>query len=186
MEDKEIIELYYGRSEAAIEQTATKYGAYCHAIAYNILADEQDSEECVQDSYLKLWNAIPPKRPNCLRSFLGRITRNLALDRWDREKAQKRGGGALPLALDELGECVAGGSGPEAALDRGALTEAINAFLGELSSGARQVFVRRYWYLDSVREIARKTGGTEGSVKTSLSRSRAALRNKLEKEGFII
>ncbi len=186
MEDKDIIALFFERSERAIEQTASKYEAYCNTIAFNILADAEDAEECVQDSYLRLWNTIPPQRPNCLRSFLGKITRNLALDRWDREKALKRGGGELPLALDELAECVAGAEQPEAAFDRASLTAAINAFLAELTPAARQVFVRRYWYLDSVRAIAEKTGGTEGSVKTSLSRSRAALRERLEKEGFSI
>ncbi len=186
MEDKSIIGLFFERSETAIEETASKYGAYCQTIAFNILADRQDAEECVSDSYLKLWNAIPPQKPACLKSFLGKITRNLALDRWDRQKAQKRGGGELPLALDELSECLAGGSGPEASLDRAALSRAINEFLGELTPGARQIFVRRYWYLEAVRDIAEKTGGSEGSVKTSLSRSRSALKDKLEKEGFSI
>ncbi len=186
MEDKTIIELFFERSETAIEQAASKYGAYCHTIAYNILADQQDAEECVSDSYLKLWNVIPPQRPTCLRSFLGKITRNLALDRWDKGRAQKRGGGELPLALDELAECVSGGASPEVSLDRIALTRAINEFLGELAPNARQIFVRRYWYLEAVRDIAEKTGGSEGSVKTSLSRSRAMLKEKLEKEGFSI
>ena len=186
MEDRKIVDLFFERSEKAIAETAIKYGAYCNAIAFNILASSEDAEECVSDSYMKLWSAIPPQRPDSLKSFLGRITRNLALDRWDRLSAEKRGGGELPLALEELSECIAAERGVEQELDRAGLARVINGFLGELSPGPRQVFVRRYWYLESIKDIAENTGSSESSVKTSLHRSRTALKEKLEKEGFSI
>ncbi len=189
-DDRTFLDLFFERSEIAIAQTSLKYGRYASSIAYAVLGNEQDAEECVSDGLLKLWNAIPPQRPNNLRTFFGKITRNLALDRWAKEKAQKRGGGEVALALEELADCaLAGqvqGGEPQQELEGKALAEAINEFLGELASGARIVFVRRYWYLESVKQIATYCDSSEAAVKTSLSRSRAALRNKLQQRGFCI
>ena len=182
MEDKDIIELYNARSESAITATQCKYGAYCNTIAYNILGDAQDAEECVQDGMLRLWNAIPPAKPENLRSFAGRVTRNLALDRFESNNAQKRGGGQLAVALDELAECV---PAPEAAAE-GELSALLNCFLAGLGREERVMFVRRYWYLDSVKEIAKILGCGESKVKTSLFRARRQLRELLSKEGIKI
>jgi len=182
MEDKEIIELYNSRSESAIEASQTKYGAYCNTIAYNILGDARDAEECVSDSLLRTWNAIPPAKPASLKSFIGRITRNLALDRFDSRNAEKRGGGQLALALDELSECV---PAPGTEVGDG-IGEILDGFLGNLSRDDRVIFVRRYWFLDPVRDIAEKLGFGESKVKTSLFRSRKQLRELLTKEGIKI
>jgi len=182
MEDKDIIGLFNSRSETAIEATQSKYGAYCNTIAYNILSDPQDAEECVSDAMLRTWNAIPPAQPSCLRSFIGRITRNLALDRYDSRSAEKRGGGQLALALEELAESL---PAPE---DRAPseITAVLNVFLAGLPRDERVIFVRRYWYLDPVRDIAQKLGFSESKVKTSLFRARGQLRQLLTKEGIEI
>ncbi len=183
MEDSQIIELYWNREESAISHTASKYGAYCGAIARRILENEQDTEECVSDSWLRAWNAMPPARPSCLRTFLGRITRNLALDRFDRETAQKRGGGQVLLALEELRE-LSGPDDPQKAIDAKELAEAINEYIGSLDPGVRREFVRRYWYLESIKEVAQAEGFSESKVKSDLFRARAGLREALTKKGF--
>ena len=182
MEDKEIIKLFTERSENAVEATQRKYGAYCNTIAFNILGDAQDAEECVSDSLFKTWNAIPPAKPASLRSFVGRITRNTALDRYESRSAEKRGGGQLALALDELTESI---PAPEAQAP-GEITAILNAFLAGLGRDERIIFVRRYWYLDSVRDIAEKLGFGESKVKTSLFRSREQLKKMLSKEGITV
>lgn len=182
MEDHQIIELYWARSESAIEETSSKYGSYCGAIAYRILQDREDTEECVSDTWLKAWNAMPPKRPGKLSAFLGTITRNLALKRWESRSAEKRGGGQVSLALEELEGSIADpADSPE---EQAILLDALNRFLSGLSPQARIIFLRRYWYLCPVEEIARMGKMSEGAVKMSLHRSRRALRRQLEKEGF--
>ena len=153
MEDKDIIALYFSRSESAIAETSRKYGGYCRAIAARILPSPEDTEECLSDTWLGAWNAIPPQVPNCLRLFLGRIVRNLALDRYAYNRAAKRNAN-LEAVLDELAECVSGSS-LEEDFDAALLGEAISRYLASCKAETRQVFLRRYWYSDSIRDIAR-------------------------------
>lgn len=180
MQDEEIIRLFWQRSQLAIEKTAEKYGSYCHTIAGNILSNPEDSEECVNDTWLRAWDAIPPQKPGKLSAFLGRITRNLALNRREKYRAEKRGGGEYPLALQELGDCVPDRAGDPC--DRLHLSQVLNRFLASLQPKARHIFLRRYWLFFSIREIAEFYALSESSVKMSLLRSREALRKALEKE----
>ena len=143
MEEKEIIDLYWARSEQAIRETDKKYGKFCFRIAYNILSDQGDSEECVNDTYLQTWNAIPPRRPNKLSAFLGRITRNLALNRYAMASAQKRGGGQMELAVEELAECIPDPNTVERQIEDRELADALNRFLAGLPEEARRIFLRR-------------------------------------------
>ena len=184
MDDKQIIDLYWDRSEQAIAETDLKYGKFCHRIAFNILADFHDSEECVSDTYLKVWSVIPPKRPVKLPAFLGKITRNLALNRYDKNTAAKRGGGEVPAVLDELVECIADTQSVEQVVDNRILTEKLNTFLEGLSPEARKIFLRRYWEACSIGEIAQIYGISESKVKVSLFRTRGKLRTFLEQEGI--
>ena len=183
MEDSEIIRLYWERSGDAIAATAGKYGGYCRAIARNILGSEEDAEECVNDAWLKLWNAIPPQRPARLSAFLGRVVRNLALDRFQRARAEKRGGGLEPV-LEELSDCVSGGESVEQAIDRAELLAAINGFLGSLPKQKRDLFVLRYWYARPIGDIAAQQNMSVGSVTMSLKRSREKLKAYLTERGF--
>lgn len=186
MEDAAIIELYWARSESAIGSTQEKYGGRCRGIAWNILRSDSDSEECVNDTWLRAWDAMPPERPAKLGAFLGRITRNLALDRLKKRDSQKRGGGRLPLALSELEECVPSGDDPARCVDELALRELLDRFLASLNEDARVIFLRRYWYMLSVEEVARGIGVSRSKVKSSLLRSREKLRELLEKEGIAL
>jgi len=184
MEDSTIIQLYWDRSEMAISATDSKYGPYLGVIARNILRDEQDAEECVNDTYLHTWNAIPPERPSAFRVWLGRITRNLSLDRWRMSRAQKRGGDETTLLLEELEACVPGNHNVEQSLADQEVAALISAFLRRQKPDSRRIFLRRYWYGDSVADIARILRISESKVKSSLFRSRNALRIYLEKEGI--
>lgn len=186
MDDTTIIDLYWARSEQALHETELKYGAYCRAIARNILKNPEDTEECVSDTWLGAWNAMPPKRPSILSAFLGRITRNLAFDRWKAARAEKRGGGELPLALDELDACIAAKGGVEAEFDGKELTRAIDAFLRTLPERECSLFLRRYWFMDSVRDIASRYSMNENNVKSILFRTREKLRKYLEEEGITV
>ena len=186
MEDSQIIDLYWARSEQAVQETDTKYGGYCRSIAHNILKNREDSEECVSDTWLNAWNAMPPKRPSVLSAFLGKITRNLAFDRWKAAHAEKRGGGSLPLALDELDECIAAKGGVEAAFDEKELSHAIDAFLRTLPERECSIFLRRYWYVDSVQDIAARYALRENTAKSILFRTREKLRRYLAGEGIIV
>lgn len=186
MDEKEIIELYWVRSERAIEETARKYGRFCHSIAYNILSNREDSEECVNDTYLHTWNAIPPRRPNKLSAFVGKITRNLALKKYEKYTAAKRGGGQVPLALEELTECIPDPDSMERRMDDRMLAEALDRFLAGLSLETRRIFLRRYWNLNAVNEIALEFGISESKVKMSLMRTRGKLRSFLEQEGIAL
>ncbi len=186
MDDRQIIELFNERSEAAISETADKYGKYCHYIAYNILYNEQDSEECVNDTWLRAWNTIPPQQPNKLSAYLGKITRNLALDRYKFYNREKRGKGQIPLVLEELSKCTSAGNSTEQEVEVRQLAEALNTFLRSLPSEKRRILVRRYWYLSPVKEIAGDFNMSESSVKTILHRSRIKLKHFLEKEGIVI
>ena len=186
MDDRQIINLFNERSEAAISETAAKYGKYCHAIAYNILYNEEDTEECVNDTYLKAWETIPPQEPNILSAFLGKITRNLAISKYRYYNSKKRGNGQVTLALEELAECIPSQSSTEQAVSDKLLVEAINRFLEELSLEKRKVFLQRYWYLHSVSEIAKEFSISESKVKMILLRVRGKLKQFLEKEGYSI
>ena len=184
MEDSEIIRLYWERSEQAIRESEMKYGPYCRAIARNILPIPEDAEETVSDTWLRAWNSIPPQKPQRLSAFLGRITRNLAFDRWRRMSAEKRGGGGLDLVLEELAECVSGSCTAEEALEQQTLGEALNSFLATLPREKRQLFLGRYWYAQSVGELAKQSGMTAGAVSVTLHRLRAKLREYLSERGF--
>lgn len=185
MDDKGIIDLYFARSEAAISETDKKYGGYCYSIAYNILTNKEDAEESVSDTYMAAWNAMPPRRPGILSTFLGKITRHLSIDRWRSRSAYKRGGGEIILALEELEDCVAGEESVEKALERKELARIFNRFLDALPETERSVFLSRYWYVDSVQAIAENFGFSESKVKSMLHRLRGKLRAQLEKEGYV-
>ena len=184
MDDRQIVDLYWERSETAISETSKKYGKYCCYIAYNILHNREDCEECVNDTYMRAWNAMPPQRPDRLSAFLGKITRNLSLNRYAKYTARKRGAGQTELALEELRECIPASDCVEQVIDDMQLAETINAFLDTLPAETRKIFVRRYWYLSPVREIASDYEVSESKVKMKLMRTRNKLRKVLEKEGI--
>lgn len=186
MEDQMIVDLYWAHSENAISETEKKYGRYCYQIAHNILFSREDSEECVNDTYMRAWNSMPPHRPSMLKTFLGKITRNLALNRYKSLTAEKRGLGQVPVVLEELQECIPIADDTEHIIDDLALAEIFNRFLGTLSLEQRKIFMRRYWYLCPVKEIAAGLGMGESKVKMSLLRSRKALKQLFEKEGIAL
>lgn len=185
MEDKQIIDLYWRRSELAIFETANKYGAYCRAVAYHILHSEEDSEECVNDTWLRVWNAIPPQRPARLRMFLAKITRNLAFDKYKAQTAGKRGGGETELVLDELNECISTGDDAEHQCITQELEQTINRFVHTLPERDRNIFVRRYFFVETVEAIAEKQGLSANHVMVILSRTRQKLKTYLKKEGYM-
>lgn len=182
MDDSKIIDLYWQRDERAISETDGKYGTFCYSLAYRILEQHQDAEECVSDTWLRAWNAMPPQRPNRLQQFLARITRNLAFDRWRAHRAGKRC--ALTVALDELESCLPAPDGVEEPLRQKELSEALSRFLNALPARERGIFLRRYFYVESTKEIAERCGLKESHVLTLLSRTRKKLREQLRKEGF--
>ncbi len=184
MDDQQIVELYWQRSEAALSETAAKYSGYCHAIAYGILHDREDAEECVNDTYMEAWNSIPPHRPGVLSTFLGKLTRRLSIDRLRHKTAQKRGGGEVPLVLEELGECIANDDDPVGAYEKKRLGEIIRAFVGNLPETQRRIFICRYWHMEPIGTIAARLGWSESRVKSMLARTREKLRRILVKEGF--
>lgn len=184
-EDQKIIDLYWNRSENAITETAVKHGRYCTSIAYGILKSREDAQECVSDAYLMAWNAIPPRRPADLGTYLGKITRNLSIDRLRTRNRDKRGGGEMPLALEELEEVVVGSDSPENEAIRKELAASMNRFLRKLTVQERYVFVRRYWYLDSLADIAKNTGFSGSKVASMLFRLRGRLKKQLIKEELL-
>ena len=186
MEDHAIIELYWQRQETAIQETAVKYGAFLSGLSWNILRSRDDAEECVNDTYLRAWNAIPPQRPSAFKLWLGRITRNLSLDRWRKARAEKRGGEGMEVLLGELDVCVPAPQGVEHHLEDQEIAAVISAFLRTLTAQNRAMFLRRYWYGQSIADIAGAMHCGEGKVKSSLFRSRTALRETLEKEGIAL
>ena len=185
MDDERIVALYWQRDEQAIHETDTKYGAFCHKIAMNILSNLQDAEECVNDTYLRTWNAIPPGKPQKLGAFVGKITRHLALDKYKASHAAKRQVDTFALSLDELGECLPA-KDFHADEDARAIGEAINGFLKKETADARKIFVCRYFYGDSIEEISARLHISEAKVKSSLFRSRNRLRIHLEGEGVYL
>ena len=184
MDDKAILDLYWRRSETAISETSAKYGAYCYTIAYNILSNREDSEESVNDTYLAAWNSMPPQRPASLPAFLGKITRYISLDHWKKRSRLKRGGGQMPLCLDELQDCVSGRETAEDAVLRKELLAGVNRFLEGLGETERKVFLCRYWYLDPIADIAGRFGFTQSKVTSMLHRTRKKLNTYLAKEGL--
>ena len=184
MLDEQIVALYWSRSEQAIAETGEKYGGYLNRIAYGILRSTLDAQECVNDTYHSAWNAMPPNKPNRLSAFLGKITRRLSIDRLRHDTAEKRGGGELPLALDELSGCVSGVDTAESELFRQELSSLLDTFLSSLSDTERRVFLRRYWYLDSIAEIAERFGFSQSKTASMLHRTRGKLREVLRKEGY--
>ena len=184
MDDAKIVQLYWDRDEQAIPATASKYGNYCISIAKNILGNCEDAEECVNDTYLNTWNAIPPHRPKRLSTFLGKIVRNLSFNRYAHNTADKRGGGELPAVLEELADCVSGRDDSGQLYEHKELAAAINDFLGTLPAEKRNIFVCRYWYTDSVNEIAARYGMTCGAVSMTLKRLRTKLHSYLVERGY--
>lgn len=184
MDDNKIIELYWNRSEKAISETATKYGGYCYTIAYNILSNSEDSEESVNDTWLAAWNTMPPRRPKLLAAFLGKMTRYISLDRWKNRTARKRGGGEVPLVLEELEECISGEDSVEKEYLQKEFAKSLNQFVENLPDVERKVFLCRYWYMDSIETIAERFGFSESKVASMLHRTRGKLRKMLEQEGI--
>lgn len=185
MEDAEIVALYWERSEQALSESQAKYGAYCRAIALRLLGDAGEAEETVNDALLAAWNAIPPHEPECLSAFLGKLTRRIAVNRWQARSAQKRGRGGTALCLDELDECVPAGGGPESELAGKELSAVVSRWLRSLGAEKRRAFVLRYWYALPVKEIAARFGWSETKTANLLSRARADLKVFLEKEDFL-
>lgn len=185
MEDNKIVTLYWERSEEAIAVTQEKYGKYCYSIAFSILNSEQDSEECVNDTYNNAWNAMPPHRPSRLSTFLGKITRNIALNRYYHNRALKRSSN-IEIALDELEEVLAKDNEFDSVAEETVLKDIINRFLASLSKDNRIIFVRRYWYLDSIKDISVRCGISESNVKAKLLRTRNKFKVFLESEGIHI
>lgn len=185
MEDSQIVDLYWQRSADAIVESSAKYGGYCHAIALRILGSHLDAEECVNDTWVGAWNAMPIHRPVSLPSFLGKLTRRAACNRLDAIRAKKRGGGELPLVLEELSGCIPAASDPARDVEDGELARAVNHFLRRLPERTCSVFLRRYWYAKPLSDIAARYGMSQGAVKASLFRTRQKLRDHLEKEGLL-
>lgn len=185
MEDKQIVDLYWAREESAIHETALKYGSYCHSIAYTILQNQQDAQECVNDTYMGAWNTMPPNRPSVLSTFLGKITRRVSIDRWRIINAKKRGGDEITLALDELEECVSNSYDVELEVQRKELAATMHIFLDRLPQTERRIFLLRYWYLEPIQSIASQYGFSQSKVTSMLYRVRGKLRKHLEKEGYV-
>lgn len=185
MDDRDIVALYFLRDESAISESQKKYGSYCTTIAKNITPSPLDAEECVNETWLRAWNSIPPQKPMFLKSFFAKITRNLALDCVRRENAECRGGGAVPIALEELSECISGKDSVEAQVDARELGRVISAFVRELNGRDGDLFLRRYFYMDSLEAAADFVGMKPKNAAVSLYRSRKKLEAYLRKEGYL-
>lgn len=186
MEDTKIIDLYFARNEQALLETEQKYGRYCFTLANSILSNREDSEEIVNDTYLKAWDAIPPRRPTVFKMFLAKITRNLAFTRWRSETAQKRGGTEMGIVLDELEECIPAPGTPEDQLKLNDLTTAIRDFLNTQSIREQNIFLRRYFFVEDSETIAARYGMRSDTVLRSLSRTRNKLKKYLMQEGYTV
>ena len=180
MDDNAIIELFWQRSEDALTECKAKFGGFCRMVANNILQNDGDADECVNDALFRAWNAIPPAKPSFLKAFLGKITRNLALDRYEATHSKKRGGGSIEMALEELADIPA----REETSD-GELTQAINAFLHSEPAENADIFLKRYWFLHSIKEIAAMYGYSENKTMSLLFRMRGRLKQRLESEGLM-
>lgn len=184
MQDSQIVTLYLKRDENAVQETDEKYAAYLSQIAVNILGDHGDSQECVNETYFRAWNSIPPHIPKNLRTYLGKITRQLAIDTYRTRKREKRKATEYALCLDELSECLADPVTPEQVLEAKNLEQAIDTFIRTLDKEKRMVFVCRYYYMDSIATIATRFSMTESKVKSMLHRTRRGLRKHLQEEGY--
>lgn len=184
MTDESIVRLYWDRNEDAITETDRKYGSYCFSISYNILCNKEDSEECVNDTYDRAWNSMPPQKPAILSAFLGKIVRNISFNRYKENTALKRGGHQMDVILEELSEIASDNPGPEDAVLEEELTKAINDFLKGLPVDKRVMFVRRYWYSDDISSIAQRMRMNENSVVVSIRRIRIKLHDYLAERGF--
>lgn len=184
MTEEQIITLYQQRDETAVQESQRQFGAYCYTVAKRILRRHEDCEECVNETWLRAWRTIPPQHPKSLKLFLASITRNLAYDRYRKQGAQRRGGGEIEAVLEELDQCVAAPETPEDAVLAGDLAAEINRFLGTLPERDRDVFLRRYFFTEPVRDIARRYGLREENVAVILSRTRKKLKQHLCKEGY--
>lgn len=184
MEDMQIVDLYWQRSEEAIAQTQSKYGRYLATIAWNILQNDEDSQESVNDTYFAAWNSMPPHRPCVLSTYLGKLTRRISIDIFRRKNREKRKDSEYALSLSELEDCIPGGNTPEEAVEAQQLGQAISAFLRTLPQDARNTFIGRYYFLDSVSEVARYCGMSQSKAKSLLYRTRCSLKAYLQKEGF--
>ena len=182
--DSQIIQLYWNRDSQAISASMYRYGAYCFSIANGILDNAQDAEECVNDTWLRAWNAIPPTRPTVLKVFFAKITRHLSFDRYKARKSLKRGGGNIPLVLEELAECIADESVVENQVNAKELGQVINQFVASLSEHEQHLFVRRYFFAEPIHVIAERCNMNENRINVTLSRVRKRLRNHLSKEGY--
>lgn len=184
MDDSKIIELYLMRDESAITETDRKYGAYCYTVADNVLKNACDSKECVNDTWLKAWNSIPPKRPKYLNMFLAKITRNLAFNMYEKRHAQKRGSGEINIVLDELAECIPAGSSVESDILANELKNCINSYILSLPQKEAYIFIRRYFFTESIAQIAVKYNMSANNVNVVLSRVRKKLKRHLAKEDY--
>ena len=185
MTDTDIIDMYFARDQRAVEETQKRYGGYCYSIAQRMLDNKEDSEECVNDALLSAWNSIPPNRPKYLNLFLAKLTRNRALDRIKVENAKKRGGSEVNLIYEELSECIGDGRDIESELMAKELSQAVNDFTSELPEREGDILIRRYFFMESVKDIAEEYDMTPGNVSVSLNRTRAKLRKYLEANGYI-
>lgn len=185
MDDEKIVELYWNRDETAIAETKNKYGNYCFSISRSILHNQQDCEETLDDTWLATWNAIPPHHPTNLSTFIGKICRRLSLNKWRSLSAEKRGGGEVPVSLDELEECIPDERSLRETLEEKMIAESIDEFLETLKETERKVFVCRYWYFDSIEDISARFHFTQSKTKMMLKRTRDKLKNHLIKEGVI-
>lgn len=186
MHDKEIVALYWNRDESAITETSKKYGKYCFTIAFNILNNHEDAEECVNDTWLNTWKSIPPQRPNNLSTYLGKITRNLSFNRYKLMRTMKRGRGQLEIALSELEGCIPSKIDIDHVIDQMVLVNTIEAYLRQLPRTERNIFIGRYWYLYKVRDLAKAYQMSESAIMSVLYRTRKKLRLHLEKEGIFL
>ena len=186
MDDKEIIALYQNRDENAIRQTENKYSSYLTTIALNILGSREDGEECVNDTYFKAWNTIPPNIHTVLKTYLGKITRELSIDHLRKKTSRKRGGTEYDLSLDELAECAGSGDSTQQSVDLSVLVELIEKFLNGCGDDERDMFVCRYYFCDSLKEIAEHFGVNVSKVKSTLFRTREKLKKHLESEGYVL
>lgn len=185
MDDSKIIDLFFERSDKAIVELSSKYGSVCMKVSMNVLNDFHDAEECVNDSYLGVWNAIPPEKPNPLLAFVCRIVRNVSINRYKRNRAKKRQSN-YDLCLEELEGCVSADNSVEEAFDFSELSAYIDEFLDSLSEVNRMLFVRRFWYMDSYEDISKASGLKEGTIRTRLSRTKGDLKKFLEKRGVVV
>ena len=185
MEDERIVELFWQRDEDAVTQTERKYGAYCYAVAFNVLSVREDAEECVSDAYRRAWDSIPPERPKLLRAWLGKVTRNLALNLWNKNHTQKRYSGFEQL-FGELEDCVPASGNVERSVDSAELGRVISEWLREQSELDRVLFVRRYWQGEALNALADEWGVSQNKLAQKMLRLRRSLRSALEREGVEI